>query len=107
MKIAETYTAAVISTAHIAYEDVERINLGVVTRRVGLKWVMSIAFGWLIRLDVLLAGEESLPLEAMLIKAEISEATRRNLMKLYDAGFQAVHLDRDAPLVDDLESWDW
>lgn len=104
LKITEAYKTAVISTAHVTAEDSEQLPIACfdpITVR-GLNWVHGTEYGWIVRAGML---ENSWADE--LRTFNISEAAIANIKMILDAGYDVVHFDRDAELVDGMPAWDW
>lgn len=104
LKITESYKTAVISTAHLTGEDSERmpvVSFNPITDR-GLNWVHGSKYGWIVR-----AGLRGNGWKEELRAYNISEGMITNIQTVLDAGFDSVHFDRDAELVDGLTSWEW
>ncbi|EGK0163508.1 hypothetical protein IOJ68_001051 [Salmonella enterica] len=104
LKITESYKTAVISTAHVTAADSERLPIACfdpLSDR-GLNWVHGTKYGWIVR-----AGMRGNDWKEELREYGISEETISNIQTIVDAGFDAVHFDCDAELVDGLPGWDW
>jgi hypothetical protein len=104
LNIQETSRTAIISTAHVTQPDsvrLHQISFEPLTDR-GLNWVHSTGFGWIIR-----AGEVRGDWKAKLSEFGISAPTIKNIEKVIKAGFDAVHFDRNADVIDGLQSWEW
>lgn len=104
LKITESYKTAMISTAHLKCEDSDRLP-GVcfdpLTGR-GLNWVHGTRYGWIVR-----AGMRENDWKGELREYGISEEAIGNIQAVIDAGYEVLHFDRDAELVEGLPSWDW
>lgn len=104
LKITEAYNTAVISTAHVTAEDSEQLPIAcfdTITDR-GLNWVHGTEYGWIVR-----AGMRDNSWADELRTFNISEAAIANIKMILDAGYDVVHFDRDADLVDGMPAWDW
>lgn len=104
LKITEAYKTAVISTAHVTAEDFEQLPIACfdpITDR-GLNWVHGTEFGWIVR-----AGMRDNSWADELRTFNISEAAIANIKMILDSGYDVVHFDRDAELVDGMPAWDW
>lgn len=104
LKITEAYKTAVISTAHVTAEDSEQLPIACfdpITYR-GLNWVYGTEYGWIVR-----AGMRDNSWADELRTFNISEAAIANIKMILDAGYDVVHFDRDAELVDGMPAWDW
>lgn len=96
MNITETYTVAVISTAHLAEDD--RV---VLQRPIGkTSWITPTRHGWLLRLYILDDGTE---LADLLRQEGLSPGLCRNLLMLADAGYALVDVDEDGQIIRELE----
>lgn len=103
--IKESYKTAVISTAHVTALDSERFPMACfdpISDR-GLNWVHGTEYGWIVRI----AESSNGRWKSALRNHGITWATIENIEKVLAAGFDAVHFDRDAELVDGLQSWEW
>ena len=104
LNITESYKVAVISTAHVTQADSEilpQISFDPITDR-GHNWIHGTEYGWIVR-----AGMRGNDWKEELREYGISEETISNIQTIVDAGFDAVHFDCDAELVDGLPAWDW
>ncbi|HCK7354212.1 TPA: hypothetical protein N0X69_004372 [Klebsiella pneumoniae] len=104
LKITEAYKTAVISTAHVTAEDSEQLAIACfdpITDR-GLNLVHGTEYGWIVR-----AGMRDNSWADELRTFNISEAAIANIKMILDAGYDVVHFDRDAELVDGMPAWDW
>lgn len=104
LKITEAYKTAVISTAHVTAEDSEQLPIACfdpITDRC-LNWVHGTEYGWIVR-----AGMRDNSWADELRTFNISEAAIANIKMILDAGYDVVHFDRDAELVDGMPAWDW
>ncbi|EFS1406477.1 hypothetical protein JGG35_20375 [Salmonella enterica subsp. enterica serovar Litchfield] len=104
LKITESYKTAVISTAHVTQHDSEclpNICFDPLTDR-GLNWVHGTEYGWIVR-----AGMRGNDWKEELRDYGVTWQTIENIQKILDAGFDAIHFDCDADIVDGLESWTW
>ena len=104
LKTTEAYKTAVISTAHVTAEDSEQLPIAYfdpITYR-GLNWVHGTEYGWIVR-----AGMRDNSWADELRTFNISEAAIANIKMILDAGYDVVHFDRDAELVDGMPAWDW
>ncbi|MFJ7174545.1 DUF5983 family protein [Citrobacter freundii] len=104
LKITESYRTAVISTAHVTVSDSERlpcICFDPLTDH-GLNWIHGTELGWIVR-----AGLRGHEWKDELRAYNISEETITNIQAVLDAGFDSIHFDRDAELVDGLTAWNW
>ncbi|HDE1294094.1 TPA: hypothetical protein PCC20_004222 [Klebsiella pneumoniae] len=104
LKITEAYKTAVISTAHVTAEDSEQLPIACfdpITDR-SLNWVHGTEYGWIVR-----AGMRDNSWADELRTFNISEAAIANIKMILDAGYDVVHFDRDAELVDGMPAWDW
>ncbi|WP_242449168.1 hypothetical protein [Klebsiella pneumoniae] len=104
MKITEDYKTAVISTAHVIADDSEQWPIACfdpITDR-GLNWVHGTEYGWIVRV-----GMRDNSWADELRTFNISEAAIANIKMILDAGYDVVHFDRDAELVDGMPAWDW
>lgn len=104
LKITEAYKTAVISTAHVTAEDSEQLPIACfdpIPDR-GLNWVHGTEYGWIVR-----AGMRDNSWADELRTFNISEAAIANIKMILDAGYDVVHFDRDAELVDGMPAWDW
>ncbi|EIV6184293.1 TPA: DUF5983 family protein [Raoultella planticola] len=104
IEIKESYTTAVISTAHIAKEDTELLTDASYNPRTdsGRSWIHVNEYGYIIRTSVENPGWKQL-----LRDDGISWPTIENIEKVLQAGYECVHFDRDAEIVDGLRAWDW
>ncbi|WP_404328063.1 hypothetical protein HBA17_28645 (plasmid) [Klebsiella pneumoniae] len=104
LKTTEAYKTAVISTAHVTAEDSEQLPIACfdpITYR-GLNWVHGTEYGWIVR-----AGMRDNSWADELRTFNISEAAIANIKMILDAGYDVVHFDRDAELVDGMPARDW
>lgn len=104
IKINECYNTAVISTAHITQEDTELLTNASYNPETdtGRNWIHANEYGYIIR-----ANCENPGWKQLLREEGISWPTIENIEKVLKAGFQCIHFDRDADIVDGLLSWDW
>ncbi|EBK5293136.1 hypothetical protein DOP04_20460 [Salmonella enterica] len=104
LKFTEVYKTAVISTAHVTAADSERLPIACfdpLTDR-GLNWVHGTQYGWIVR-----AGMRGSDWKEELSEYGISKETILNIQTILDAGYDSVHFDSDAGLVDGIPAWDW
>ncbi|WP_105609501.1 hypothetical protein [Cronobacter malonaticus] len=100
----ESYKTAVIGTAHVTAKDSELLPVvcfDPLTDR-GLNWVHGTQYGWIVR-----AGIRGNDWREELHEYGISKETISNTQAILDAGYDAVHFDSDAELVDGIPAWDW
>ncbi|SYU76648.1 Uncharacterised protein [Klebsiella pneumoniae] len=102
--IKERYTTAVISTAHIAKDDSELLTDASYNpcSESGRNWIHANEYGYIIRITCENPGWKQL-----LRDDGISWPTIENIEKVIAAGFECVHFDRDADIVDELNTWEW
>ncbi|EEP2571419.1 hypothetical protein HA872_004076 [Salmonella enterica] len=62
----------------------------------------AVQYGWIVR-----AGMRGNDWKEELRDYGVTWQTIENIQKVLDAGFDAVHFDCDAELVDGLPAWDW
>ncbi|WP_118860497.1 hypothetical protein [Raoultella ornithinolytica] len=104
LNITESYKTAVISTAHVTQPDSEilpQISFDPLTDR-GLNWVHGTEYGWIVRIPQIGSVWKE-----KLRDYGVTWATIENIEKVIEAGFDAVHFDRDADTVEKLQSWEW
>ncbi len=103
IQIKESYTTAVISTAHIAKEDTELLTDASYNPRTdsGRSWIHVNEYGYIIRTSVENRGGNSF------YETMVSRPTIENIEKVINAGYECVHFDRDADIVDGLMAWEW
>jgi hypothetical protein len=103
MKISWQYKTAVISTAHVTENDAEifpTICYEAGTDA-GITLLHGTGGGWIVR-----AGDED-AWKSCLLLAGISEGAISNIQTVLDAGFDAVHFDVSADLIEELPHWEW
>lgn len=91
----EVYTEAVISTAHITHADDNILTR--IANEADYNGLHSTEYGY-----SLFAGEG---LDT--ITAQLSPGCQSNLAKVFAAGITHLVIDRDGPVVDGLQSWEW
>lgn len=104
LNITESYKVAVISTAHVTHADSEimpTICFDPITDR-GHNWIHGAEYGWIVR-----AGLHAEAWKESLREAGISWSAIENIEKVLNAGFQVVHFDCDAEIIDGLQVWEW
>lgn len=67
-----------------------------------VNWVHGTEYGWIVRV-----GMRDNSWADELRTFNISEAAIANIKMILDAGYDVVHFDRDAELVDGMPAWDW
>ncbi|HED1766570.1 TPA: hypothetical protein R4W97_004735 [Klebsiella pneumoniae] len=104
IEIKERYTTAVISTAHISKDDAVLLTEASYNPRSesGRNWIHANEYGYLIRITC-----DNQEWKQHLRDDGISWPTIENIEKVLNAGFECVHFDRDADIVDELIAWDW
>lgn len=100
----ETVKVAVICTGHVSPKDSEIIPdfLWNNWNESGEFWVSSTAHGWLFRVCAC-PGEW----EERLRCSGVSDDCISNIRILESEGYDWIHFQADAPIVDELHHWDW
>ncbi|WP_073970362.1 DUF5983 family protein [Serratia ficaria] len=104
LNIEQIERVAVICTGHVTRTDAELIPCIVWDnqRETGEYWISSTAYGWLFRLNAV-CGEWQL-----ILKEEgISDACIENLERLEQEGYDWVHFQADAQIIEGLPHWSW
>lgn len=102
--ITESVRVAVISTAHVTYEDsliLREIPWNSYNRH-GIHWVQSTNHGWIFRIN----SDPDNWAENLRLSS-ISEGAISNLQQVVDAGYGWIHFDADGPEIEGLQRWDW
>ncbi|HHP1561962.1 TPA: hypothetical protein ACR6QD_005728 [Klebsiella pneumoniae] len=68
----------------------------------GRNWIHANEYGYIIRITC-----DNQEWKQHLRDDGISWPTIENIEKVLNAGFECVHFDRDADIVDELIAWDW
>lgn len=104
LKIDERVCVAVVCTGHVTARDAELIPCLVWDnyRERGEFWISSTAYGWLFRICAL--PEEW---ENILEEKGISSEGIANMKRLEADGYDWLHFQSDAPIVEGLHHWDW
>lgn len=104
LKITESYKTAVTAppTLHSMTLSVCLISLSIPLTDRGLNWVHGTEYGMVVR-----AGMRGNDWKEELRDYGVTWQTIENIQKVLDAGYDAVHFDCDAELVDGLPAWDW
>ncbi|HHD7476771.1 TPA: hypothetical protein ACOVJB_005708 [Klebsiella oxytoca] len=104
LNIDEKVCVAVICTGHVTEKDAERIPeiLWNNERECGEFWISSTAYGWLFRLNVVWDDWREI-----LKEHGISDSCIENLERLETAGYDWIHFQADAPVVDGLHHFNW
>lgn len=99
IEIKERYTTAVISTAHISKDDAVLLTEASYNPRSesGRNWIHANEYGYIIRITC-----DNQEWKQHLRDDGISWPTIENIEKVLNAGFECVHFDRDADIVDNL-----
>lgn len=94
----------VISTAHISKDDAVLLTEASYNPRSenGRNWIHANEYGYIIRITC-----DNQEWKQHLRDDGISWPTIENIEKVLNAGFECVHFDRDADIVDELIAWDW
>lgn len=104
MKISWQYKTAVISTAHVNSNDADIIQglcYNTETEQ-GLYFIHGTVDGWIVRAH---AAESAWKKELAIVG--VSEGAINNIQMVLDDGFDVVHFDAGADLVEELAHWDW
>ena len=100
----ETVKVAVICTGHVSHKDSEIIPefLWNNWKESGEFWISSTAHGWLFRLCAL-----PYEWEERLKNFGVSDGCISNLRMLECEGYDWVHFQADAPIIEEPKHWDW
>lgn len=103
-EIKESYKTAVISTSHLDKADsvlLTNASYNAVTGS-GRNWIHECEYGYIIH-----PCSDTSRWKKSLREEGISWPTIENIEKVIGAGYQCIHFDCDADIVDGLQSWDW
>ncbi|AQV87611.1 TPA: hypothetical protein SM709_002040 [Escherichia coli] len=98
LNITQAYQVALISSSHTSEEDARRFMIA----SNELDWVSQIDGGCIVH-----AGLQDDVWKEDLRRYGISEGAIANIQKVLDVGFDCVHFDCGAPIVEGLECWCW
>ena len=88
LNITQAYQVALISSSHTSEEDARRFMIA----SNELDWVSQIEYGCIVH-----AG----------LQDDDWKGAIANIQKVLDVGFDSVHFDCGAPVVEGLECWQW
>ena len=98
LNITQAYQVVLISSSHTSEEDARRFMIA----SNELDWVSQIDGGCIVH-----AGLQDDVWKDDLRRYGISEGAIANIQKVLDVGFDSVHFDCGAPVVEGLECWQW